>query len=141
MKSAAFCIIIVRKMGEVIIEDADDSLYPCMYYFTHVPPTAPGSPSRGATHGAETSYVFQNAGSNWTDLDSQVADELSSYWANFAANGDPNGKGLPVWPAIKKGGDRAMVLGDKIEVGPAPDKANWNSSKNIIRACRRDSVC
>ncbi len=94
-----------------------------LYYFTHVPPAAPGAPSRGATHGAETSYVFQNSGSNWTDLDRQVADALSSYWANFAANGDPNGKGLPVWPAIKKAGDRVMVLGDKIEVGPVPDKA------------------
>ena len=25
---------------------------------------------------------------------------LSSYWVNFAANGDPNGKGLAKWPAF-----------------------------------------
>ncbi len=97
-----------------------------LYYFTHVPPTAPGTPSRGATHGAETSYVFQNlvpASLNWTGLDRQVADTLSSYWANFAANGNPNGKGLPAWPAYGKNSNRAMVLGDKIEIGPEPDKA------------------
>jgi para-nitrobenzyl esterase len=97
-----------------------------LYYFTHIPPSPPGTPSRGATHGAETSYVFNNmvpANSGWTDLDRKVADALSSYWANFAANGDPNGKGLPTWPAIGKHGNRAMVLGDKIEIGPEPDKA------------------
>ena len=101
-----------------------------LYYFTHVPPTAPGTPSRGATHGAETSYVFQNltpASLPWTDLDRQVADALSSYWANFAAKGDPNGKGLPVWPAINPNGDsRRMVLGDKIEVGSALEASKYD---------------
>jgi hypothetical protein len=43
---------------------------------------------------------------------------LSSYWANFAANGDPNGKGLPLWPAFKeKTSERTMILGDKVEPG------------------------
>ena len=50
----------------------------------------------GATHGAEAAYVFENLLGNrpWTDLDRQLADTISSYWVNFAANGDPNGKGL-----------------------------------------------
>ena len=60
---------------------------------------------------------------NWTDWDRRVADALSSYWANFAAKGDPNGKGLPAWPAMGKSGNRRMVLGDKIEVEPEMDKA------------------
>jgi len=98
-----------------------------LYYFTHVPPVAPGTPSRGATHGAETSYVFQNlvpAGLPWTDMDRKVADSLSSYWANFAAHGDPNRKGLPVWPPYnQKNSNRPMVLGDRIEIGPGLDPA------------------
>jgi para-nitrobenzyl esterase len=52
-----------------------------------------------------------------------VADALSSYWANFAAKGDPNGKGLPFWPAFRKSDGRPMVLGDEIKIGPEPDKA------------------
>jgi para-nitrobenzyl esterase len=96
-----------------------------LYYFTHVPPAAPGVPSRGATHGAETSYVFQNWTPKdlaWTELDRKVADIVSSYWVNFAKKGDPNGKGLPVWPAFKqKKMDRIMILGDSIESGPAQE--------------------
>ena len=89
------------------------------YYFTRVPPVAPGQQSRGATHTAELAYVFNNlipATLPWTDEDRQLADTMSSYWANFATNGDPNGKGLPAWPVFKeKTSERAMILGDKVE--------------------------
>jgi para-nitrobenzyl esterase len=115
---------LMRKWAQVQSTRGKGKTY--LYYFTHVPPAAPGAPSRGATHGAETAYVFQNlvpANLNWTNLDRQVADTLSSYWANFAAKGDPNGKGLPSWPAFGKSGNRPMVLGDRIEIGPEPDKA------------------
>jgi carboxylesterase type B len=70
--------------------------------------------------------VFNNLapGRPWTDVDRSLADTLSSYWANFAANGDPNGKGLPVWPAYKeKSSERTMVLGDKVEAGSGLDSA------------------
>lgn len=35
----------------------------------------------------------------WTQWEFQLADIMSSYWANFIKNGDPNGEGLPNWPA------------------------------------------
>ena len=106
-----------------------------LYYFTHEPPIPGGSPppsavvtarQQGATHGAEAQYVFENLLANrpWTDLDHELADTLSSYWVNFAANGNPNGKGLPVWPAFNPKENQRMVLGDKIEPGAAlsPDQ-------------------
>jgi carboxylesterase type B len=47
---------------------------------------------------------------------------MTSYWANFAAKGDPNGNGLPVWPAYKqKTGERMVILGEKIEGAPELD--------------------
>ncbi|MGB9068014.1 MAG: carboxylesterase family protein [Candidatus Acidiferrales bacterium] len=102
-----------------------------LYYFSHEPPvpvgsTSRGGPGSGATHGAEAQYVFENlrAPRAWTDVDHQVSDWLSSYWVNFATKGDPNGKGLTKWPAFDDPeSDRPMVLGDRAEVGPAPDGA------------------
>lgn len=102
-----------------------------LYYFTHNPPppvgpTARGSLGTGATHGAEAHYVFQNLlpPRAWTDLDHQVSNMLSSYWVNFATNGDPNGNGLAKWPAFDDHTSNApMVLGDQAELGPAPNVA------------------
>ncbi len=33
---------------------------------------------------------------------------MIGYWTNFAAKSNPNGKGLPAWPAFKP--DRQMVM-------------------------------
>jgi para-nitrobenzyl esterase len=97
-----------------------------LYYFTHVPPTAPGQPSRGATHTADLAYMFDNQPPRveWTDVDKKLADTMSSYWVNFAATGNPNGKGLPEWPAYNvKKGEKNIVLGDTVMVGPEIDPA------------------
>ena len=94
-----------------------------VFFFTRVPP---GNGARGATHTAELAYAFNNLIGNtaWTDLDRQLADTMTSYWVNFAANGDPNGTGLPAWPAYKeKTSEKAMVLGDKVETGVGIDPA------------------
>jgi para-nitrobenzyl esterase len=94
-----------------------------LYYFTKVPPANGNQPSRGAIHTAEIPYALGNAPRNWTDSDRALSETMTSYWANFAATGDPNGKGLPVWPQFKGANGKAMVLGDKVEAGEPLDAA------------------
>jgi para-nitrobenzyl esterase len=89
-----------------------------LYYFVQEPPVSPGQANRRATHGAEIPYAFNNPGQAWTEVDRALADAMSSYWVNFAKNGDPNGPALPVWPAIQTAApEQVMILGPKIEVG------------------------
>jgi len=33
--------------------------------------------------------------------DQELAEQMMSYWVNFAQNGDPNGSGLPYWPGYQ----------------------------------------
>jgi len=91
------------------------------YRFEQVPATKPGAmlgpvPASevGARHAGEIEYVFQTLKSvdvPWNDGDFKVSDAMSSYWANFAANGNPNSAGLPEWPVYKKAdGFRVMRL-------------------------------
>lgn len=99
-----------------------------VYYFTREPPTAAGQRSRGASHTAEIPYAFNNLHIEkdrpWTDTDRRLAETMSSYWVNFAATGNPNGPGLPVWPSYDaEAGNRVMMLGDTVAAGPGPDAA------------------
>jgi para-nitrobenzyl esterase len=98
-----------------------------LYYFSRVPP-GPNAARVGSQHGAEIPYVFNwvngETGSDaaWQDVDRKLADDVSSYWVNFASTGDPNGKGLGKWPPFQTKDDVAMVLGDTIGIGPLPHR-------------------
>ena len=90
----------MRTWAQIQAKRGKINLY--LYFFTRVPPTVEGRPSRGATHTVELSYVFDNLlpGTPWTDVDRKLADMMSSYWVNFAATGNPNGRDFPSGPRI-----------------------------------------
>jgi para-nitrobenzyl esterase len=92
-----------------------------LYYFVLEPPAAPGQPNRGALHGAEIPYAFNSPAESWADVDRALADAMSSYWVNFATRGDPNGAGLPLWPALQPTARERLIMGPRIEVGPGLD--------------------
>ena len=98
------------------------------YFFTRIP-TLNGQPSpQGATHTAEISYAFNNPKGQptqtWNDIDTKLADAMSSYWVNFITKGDPNGGGLPQWPQYKDlATGKVMVLGDTPQAESAPAAA------------------
>jgi carboxylesterase type B len=58
----------------------------------------------------------------WTDYDRKLSDAMSTYWSNFAATGDPNGKGLPVWPSYDDARQIEIVFGDRIAAQPIADR-------------------
>jgi para-nitrobenzyl esterase len=91
-----------------------------MYYFDRAIPW-PARPEFGAFHTAEVPYVFGTLDAlprPWTDVDRRLSETMMGYWVNFAARGDPNGPGLPAWPAFDPRADTVMELGER--VGPRP---------------------
>ena len=72
----------------------------------------------GPWHSGEEVYCYGNIPSDsklYDSYDRELADIFSSYFANFAATGDPNGEGLPHWEASTDG-TRVMELGENIGV-------------------------
>jgi para-nitrobenzyl esterase len=91
-----------------------------VYYFDHRTPSSPD----GADHAAEISYVFGNLGGfgGSTGPEAEALSKLmSSYWVNFAKNGDPNGAGLPVWPTFDEKEQKTMIFDKTPNARPHPN--------------------
>ncbi len=100
-----------------------------LYYFDQGSPQAPAGP----IHSAELGFVFDNLGTLIQGVgtgglslpppadDPTLASVVSGYWVNFAQTGDPNGPGLPHWPAFNASSQRAMHLDTHPHAGPVPN--------------------
>ncbi len=84
----------------------------------------PGSPDGGSGHGSDVSYAFQTLGGGRGKPDPEdlkLSDMISSYWINFAKSGDPNGPGLPRWPAFTENDQKVMVFDSAPSARPVPN--------------------
>jgi para-nitrobenzyl esterase len=95
------------------------------YYFDQHPDYPPDSPryGQGTGHGADVPYVFQRLNPNnpqLTKTDHEISEAMATYWTNFAKRGDPNGPGLPQWPAFSDRTPEVMYFNQKPYVGPVP---------------------
>ncbi len=92
-----------------------------LYYFTWAPP----GDLWGACHGAELRYVFgapfrTAAAGPTAAVERALAREVAGYWTAFAATGDPNGAGRPLWPSYAAGRGGALQIDALTRAVPDP---------------------
>jgi para-nitrobenzyl esterase len=96
-----------------------------VYRFTRKVPGTGEYAKYGAFHTGEVPYAYDNlkfVDRPWEAADNQLAAVMSSYFVNFIKSGDPNGNGLPQWPAYTTTDKQVILLGDKQEAKPIPDR-------------------
>ncbi len=99
---------------------------------------APQPPATGAVHSAEIEYALGNLDTHpvyaWTDDDYTVSETMMGFFVRFVHTGDPNGPGLPTWPAASAAPDGAsavMVIDVESGAVPEPDRARHELLERI----------
>lgn len=87
-----------------------------VYYYDNHGPQAEGS-----GHGSDVPFAFQTLASREPgEQDLKLSDAISSYFVNFAKQGDPNGAGLPRWPVFSDKDQQVMLFRGTAAAGPYP---------------------
>ena len=95
--------------------------------------TVRDSKEQMAWHSGELWYTFgslltgEPACREWESVDLEIAEQLSSYWANFIATGNPNGKDsfgkeLPFWPESRENYGWMYITNNGVEGREGLDK-------------------
>lgn len=98
-----------------------------LYYFDQHPEYPEDSPQfgYGSPHGQDVAYVFMQLNPDdpqTTKSDLALSEVMATYWTNFAKYGDPNGEGVPAWPAFSNNTPNVMYLTGPVPfLGPVPD--------------------
>jgi para-nitrobenzyl esterase len=83
-----------------------------LFRFSYVAASMRNEWKTGVPHATELPFVFDTVrakyGAATTDADEKAADQVLTYYANFAKTGDPNGAGLPEWPKFDPAKDILM---------------------------------
>ncbi len=109
-----------------------------VYRFTRKLPATGEYAKYGAFHTGEVAYAYDNL--KFVDhqlrplepIDNELAKTIATYWANFIKKGNPNGKGLPQWPAYSATEKQIMVLGDTVQAKPLPDAPSLDFLFNLM---------
>lgn len=98
------------------------------YYFDQHPDYPADSPRAGygSPHGQDVAYVFEHVNPDnprTTKSDLEISEAMATYWTNFAKYGDPNGPGVPAWPAFSDAQPLVMYFQQTPHTGPVPSAA------------------
>lgn len=105
------------------------------FYERPRPATVAGAPAaRGAVHSSEIEYAMGNLSTNkvyaWTKADYAVSAVMQGYFANFVRKGDPNGAGLPRWPAANQGSTVSVQhIGVKTRTEPEQHRDRYQTAR------------
>jgi para-nitrobenzyl esterase len=96
-----------------------------LYYFDEKAeiPAESDPAGYGARHASELPYVFrqltEHDRSAPTAKDEALSEMMRTYWTNFAKSGDPNGSGLPKWPAYSDAKPQMLhIEAENTKAGP-----------------------
>ncbi len=122
-----------------------------VYYYNFVQPRpakrdpAPGErPDAGAVHSGEIEYALGNLDGNavyaWTAADRRVSELMEGYFAQFIKTGNPNGPGLPAWPAVREvdGGLLRQTIGAPTSAQIDRSAARHAFLEQFLRQSRRE---
>jgi para-nitrobenzyl esterase len=95
----------------------------------------------GARHAGEIEYVFGSLELSlpkvpWEAADRALSDAMTTYWANFARTGNPNGPGLPKWPRYDSGERGVLHLDVTIMAGPDATRPRYEAIDAYVTAER-----
>jgi len=88
------------------------------------------APPRGAAHSAEIQYAMGNLDLDkrytWEPADYEVSRTMQAYFVNFIKTFNPNGSGLPDWPAYRADNHyQRMRIDVKSQAEPEGDRDRY----------------
>jgi para-nitrobenzyl esterase len=86
--------------------------------------------AKGAVHSAEIEYAMGNLPTNrvydWQPEDYRVSAVMQTFFENFIKRGDPNGLGLPKWPALTpRDAGTEMIIDVETRAQPEKHRARY----------------
>lgn len=105
------------------------------YRFGYVVDSMRDTFKSGTPHAKEIPFVFDTLSARYgaavTPRDAAVAKTTHDYWVNFGKTGDPNGQGLPAWPAYSAATDQLMIIqADGVAAG---QKDPWRARLDLAQ--------